>query len=173
MISDSLGPEMDALEVATGTGLIALAIAGAARTVTATDFSEKMIAAAQRKPAPANVTFSVENAMALSFADGSFNAAVVSNALHIMPDPAAALSEIRRVLKPHGLLFAPTFSHGHIKQSSWDFNAGLLKLIGFHTYSRWTPEEFVAFITAHGFTVDRWQVLTAAFPLVYLQAHAR
>lgn len=172
MISGSLGPEMNVLEVATGTGLIALSIAHAARTVTATDFSDKMIAVAQRKPVPANVVFSVADATALTFADASFDAAIISNALHIMPEPAQALAEIRRVLKPGGLLFAPTFSHGHIKQSGWDFNAKLLKLIGFESYSKWTPQELVAFVNTNGFSVDRWQVLRAAFPLVYLQAHS-
>ena len=172
MISEALGPVMDVLEGATGTGLIALSIANAARSVTATDFSDKMIAAAKRKPTPANLTFSVEDATALTFADATFDAAVISNALHIMPDPVRALAEIRRVLKPKGPLFAPTFSHGHIKQSTFDFNAKLLKLIGFESYSKWTPEEFVAFVNANGFSVGRWEVLRAAFPLVYLEAHS-
>ena len=172
MISDSLGPGMDVLEVATGTGLVALGIAGAARSVTATDFSDKMIAVARGKPAPDNVAFSVEDATALSFADASFDAAVISNALHIMPAPAKALAEIRRVLKPDGLLFAPTFSQGHIKRFTWNLNAMMLKLIGFRAYSKWTPEEFVRFVNANGFLVDRWQVLRAAFPLVYLEAHS-
>ena len=38
-----------------------------------------------------------------------FDAAVISNALHIMPEPEKALAEIRRVLKPGGILIAPTF----------------------------------------------------------------
>jgi ubiquinone/menaquinone biosynthesis C-methylase UbiE len=170
-ISGALGPEMDVLEVAAGTGLVALSIADAARTVTATDFSEEMVAAARRKSAPANVAFSVEDATSLSFADATFDAVVVSNALHIMPEPARVLAEIRRVLKADGLLFAPTFSHGHVKRSRWGSNGKLLKLIGFEAYSKWTPEEFVAFVGASGFTVDRWEVLRAAFPLVYLEAH--
>jgi len=172
MISDALGRDMDVLEVATGTGLIGLSIAGAARSVTATDFSEKMIGVAKRKAAQGNVSFSVEDATALSFGDASFDAAVISNALHIMPDPARALAEIRRVLKPKGLLFAPTFSHGHIKQSTFDFTAKLLRLIGCESYSQWTPEEFVAFVNANGFSVGRWEVLKAAFPLVYVEARS-
>ena len=173
MISEALKPDMDVLEVATGTGLIALSIAGAAHSVTATDFSDKMIATAKRKRAPANVTFAVEDATELTFPDASFDAAIISNALHIMPHPTKALAEIRRVLRPGGLLFAPTFSHGHIGQSRWNFNARLLKLIGFESHSKWTPEQFVAFVNANGFSVDRWQVLKAAFPLVYLEAHSR
>lgn len=34
---------------------------------------------------------------------------MIANALHIMPNPDKAISEICRVLKPNGVLFAPTF----------------------------------------------------------------
>lgn len=171
LMSESLDPGMDVLEVATGTGLIALNIAGFVRSVTATDFSPGMIAKASRKAAPANVTFSIEDATRLSFADASFDAVIISNALHIMQDPALVLGNIGRVLKPGGLLIAPTFSHGHLRQSTWDLNAKVLRRIGFETYSKWTPEEYVDFITDNGFRVSRWLVLNAAFPLVYLEAH--
>jgi ubiquinone/menaquinone biosynthesis C-methylase UbiE len=170
-MAEALAPSMEVLELATGTGLIALSIAGSVASVIATDFSEGMIATARKKRAPANVSFSVEDATALTFPEASFDAVIISNALHIMPSPELALSEIRRVLRRGGLLIAPTFSHGHIHQSTWSLNAKFLKLIGFETYSKWTPEEYVAFIADSGFTVNRWQVLRAAFSLVYLEAH--
>jgi len=165
-----LSPDMNVLEVATGTGLIAVNIAAYVRHVEATDFSPKMIEAARKKKTPDNINFSVEDATALSFEDNSFDAAVISNALHIMPDPFKALANISRVLKPKGLLIAPSYSHGHISSSTWNLNAKFLKLIGFETYSKWTPSEYVEFIGQNGFTVERWQVLSAAFPLVYLEA---
>lgn len=171
LMSESLGSDMDVLEVATGTGLIALNIAGSVRSVAATDFSSGMIAKASRKPAPANVTFSIEDATSLSFADASFDAVIISNALHIMQNPRLVLKNIRRVLRPGGLLIAPTFSHGHLRQSTWNLNTRLLRHIGFETYSKWTPEEYVAFISDNGFRVSRWLMLNAAFPLVYLEAH--
>lgn len=170
LMSEVLEPHMRVLEVATGTGLIALSIAQFVRQVEATDFSPKMIKTAKKKTAPSNVNFSIEDATALSFADEAFDAVIISNALHIMPDPEGALANIRRVLKPGGLLIAPTFSHGHLKNSTWNLNAKLLKLIGFETYSKWTPEEYTGFIERHGFIVGRRKVLRAAFPLVYLEA---
>ncbi|MDR1183963.1 MAG: class I SAM-dependent methyltransferase [Coriobacteriales bacterium] len=170
LMADALATDMDVLELATGTGLIALNIANSVRSVTATDYSPGMIETARKKAAPANVTFSVEDATSLSFPDASFDSAIISNALHIMPEPALALFEIRRVLKPGGLLIAPNFTHGHIRGES-RFNALILKLIGFETYSKWTPEEYVAFVADNGFVVDSWQVMRAAFPLVYLEAH--
>ena len=170
LMADSLTPDMEVLEVATGTGLIAIKIAASVRTVEATDFSSKMIEAAKKKRPPDNVRFSVADATALHFGDNSFDAAIISNALHIMPRPEDALTEISRVLKPGGKLFAPSYSHGHISASSWSLNAKFLKLIGFETYSKWTPEEYIAFIRDSGYTVEKWQVLKAAFPLVYLEA---
>ena len=161
---------MDVLELATGTGLIAINIADSVRSIVATDFSPKMIETAKKKRVPGNVYFSVEDATALSFADNSFDAVIISNALHIMPDPELVLENIKRVLKPNGLLIAPNFSHGHLQKSSWNLSVIILKIIGFDTYSKWTPEEYVAFIGQNGFQVGNWQVLKAAFPLVYLEA---
>jgi len=170
LISRALTKEMQVLEIATGTGLIAVNIAESVRSVAATDFSPKMIETAKKKKAPDNVHFSVEDATTLSFSEKTFDAVIISNALHIMPDPGLVLKNIRRVLKPNGLLIAPTFSQGHLSDSTWKLNALLLKLIGFETYSKWKPEEYVEFINHNGFSVQTWRVLKAAFPLVYLEA---
>jgi len=170
MMGNSLTPDMDVLEAATGTGLIAINIAACVRHVEATDFSPKMIEKAKKKKTHGNVHFSVEDATELSFEDSSFDAVIISNALHIMPDPVKVLSDISRVLKPNGLLIAPNYSHGHLRESTWNLNAKILKLIGFETYSKWKPEEYVGFIGQNGFKVMQWQVLNAAFPLVYLEA---
>jgi len=170
LISEALTKEMKVLEIATGTGLIAVNIADSVQSIEATDFSPKMIETAMKKRAPDNVHFSVEDAAALSFSDQTFDAVIISNALHIMPDPVLVLKNIIRVLKPNGLLIAPTFSHGHLRDSTWKLNAFLLKMIGFETYSKWKPEEYVDFINQNGFSVQTWKVLKAAFPLVYLEA---
>ena len=172
LMSKSLSPDMKVLEVATGTGLISLNIAPYVCQVEATDFSPKMIEAAKRKKAPANIRFSVEDATALSFDNNTFDTVIISNALHIMPNPALTLSSISRVLKMGGLLFAPNFTHGHLSDSTWNLNAKFLKFIGFETYSKWKPEEYVEFIGQNGFRVDNWLVMRAAFPLVYLEAHS-
>ena len=170
LISEVLTKDMKVLEIATGTGLIAVNVANSVESITATDFSPKMIETAKKKGAPDNVHFSVDDATALSFPDHIFDAVIISNALHIMPDPVAVLKNIRRVLKPNGLLIAPTFSHGHLRDSTWKLNAVILKMIGFQTYSKWKPEEYVDFINQNGFSVQTWTVLRAGFPLVYLEA---
>lgn len=172
LMSKVLTKEMKVLEIATGTGLMAIHIAGFVKSIEATDFSPKMIETAMKKNIPNNVHFSVEDAAMLSFSDQTFDAVIISNALHIMPTPEAVLSNIKRVLKPNGLLIAPTFSHGHLRNSSWKISTLVLKAIGFETYSKWKPEEYVSFINQNGFTVKSWKVLKAAFPLVYLEAES-
>lgn len=170
MMSNSLDKHMRVLEIATGTGLVAINIASSVSSVQATDFSQKMIDAAMKKSVPENVRFSVEDATSLSFDADTFDAVIISNALHIMPDPQTVLNSIKRVLKPDGLLIAPTFSHGHLRSSTWKLSKFILKMIGFEAYSKWTPEEFVQFVNQNGFCVKSWSVLEAAFPLVYLEA---
>jgi ubiquinone/menaquinone biosynthesis C-methylase UbiE len=61
-------------------------------------------AEASARAASVAVTVSEGEAVPLPFPDGSFDAAVASLVLCSVPDPAAALAELRRVLKPGGEL---------------------------------------------------------------------
>lgn len=54
---------------------------------------------AKKRTSSARLHYSVQNAAHLPYADKSFNAVVISNALHIISEPEKALLEIRRVLK--------------------------------------------------------------------------
>jgi demethylmenaquinone methyltransferase/2-methoxy-6-polyprenyl-1,4-benzoquinol methylase len=93
------------LDVATGTGDVAFAIhAAGAREVIGLDFSPMMIAAAEAKVRDRNspVDFLVGDAMRLPFPNGAFDACTVSFGLRNMPDYAAAIAEMTRVLRPGG-----------------------------------------------------------------------
>ena len=169
MICARLKPTYRVLEIATGTGLIALNVASAVKELVATDFSASMIEQAMRKPCPPNVVFEVQDAIALTYPDRSFDAVIISNALHIMPDPVHALSEIRRVLKSDGVLFAPNFTHKGMSVFS-RLKAGLAKLVGFGVFSEWSPASYLAFLNQCGFSVTNSAVLSASFPLTYAEA---
>ena len=156
------------LELATGTGLIAKNIVGGTARTEATDASPEMIAEARRDNPSAKLHFSVQDMFHLPYADGSFDVIVVANALHIVPEPEKALSEIRRVLKEDGVLVAPTFTHadntffGKVK-------ACFMKLAGFPLYSKWTSREYLEFLRENGWTVRKSAVLKASFPLTYAE----
>ena len=83
------------LELATGTGLIAKHIVNAAAHIEATDASAEMIAEAKRDNRSAKLHFSVQDMFRLPYADKSFDVVIVSNALHIVPQPEKALAEIQ------------------------------------------------------------------------------
>ena len=156
------------LELATGTGLIAKNIVNAAAHIEATDASPEMIIEAKRDNQSAKLHFSVQDMFHLPYADKSFDVAIVSNALHIVPQPEKALVEIRRVLKDDGVLIAPTFTHAE-NSFSGKVRAFFMKLAGFPLYSRWTSEEYLAFLRQNGWTVQKSTVLRASFPLAYAE----
>ena len=156
------------LELATGTGLIAKHIVNAAAHIEATDASAEMIAEAKRDNRSAKLYFSVQDMFRLPYANQSFNVVIVSNALHIVPQPEKALAEIRRVLKDGGVLIAPTFTHAG-NSFSGRAKAFFMKLAGFPLHSKWTSEEYLRFLQQNGWTVRKSAVLKASFPLTYAE----
>ena len=156
------------LELATGTGLIAKNIVRAANHIVATDASEEMIAEARRDNDSSKLHFSVQDMFRLPYADKSFDVVIVSNALHIVPQPEKALAEIRRVLKDDGVLVAPTFTHaGNTLRGR--IRLFFMKLAGFPLRSRWTSEEYLNFLRQNGWAVRKSAVLKASFPLTYAE----
>jgi ubiquinone/menaquinone biosynthesis C-methylase UbiE len=154
------------LELATGTGLIAKHIVNTAAHIEATDASAEMIAEAKRDTRSAKLHFSVQDMFHLPYAEESFDVVIVSNALHIVPQPEKALAEIRRVLKNDGVLIAPTFTHAG-NSFSGKVKAFFMKLAGFPLHSRWTSGEYLCFLRQSGWTVRKSAVLKASFPLTY------
>jgi SAM-dependent methyltransferase len=96
------------LDVACGTGLVTLPLAeqvGASGSVLGTDLSEKMVETTRRRAVAAGLAYVHTQHMgaeALALDDGAFDLAVCSLGLMYVPDPALALREMRRVLKPSG-----------------------------------------------------------------------
>ena len=156
------------LELATGTGLIAKHIVKATAHIEATDASPEMITEAKRRYYSAKLHFSVQDMFRLPYADKSFDVVIVSNALHIVPQPEKALQEIKRVLKDDGVLIAPTFTHAG-NSFSGKVRAFFMKLVGFPLRSKWTSAEYLRFLSQNGWTVRKSAVLKASFPLTYAE----
>ena len=156
------------LELATGTGLIAKNIVNAAAHIEATDASPEMILEAKRDNRSAKLHFSVQDMFRLPYADKSFDVVIVSNALHIVPQPEKTLAEIRRVLKDDGVLIAPTFTHAG-NSFSGKVKAFFMRLAGFPLHSKWTSAEYLRFLSQNGWAVRKSAVLKATFPLTYAE----
>ena len=156
------------LELATGTGLIAKHIVNAAAHIEATDASAEMILEAKRDNQSAKLHFSVQDMFSLPYAGNSFDVVIVSNALHIVPQPEKSLREIKRVLKDDGVLIAPTFTHAE-NSLRGRIKAYFMRLAGFPLHSRWTSEEYLSFLRQNGWSVRKSAVLKASFPLTYAE----
>jgi SAM-dependent methyltransferase len=102
-------PGLRALDVASGAGDPALAIAAAIAAdgghVTATDLVPAMLRQGEALAATrglANVTFQEADAEALPFPDAAFDAVTCRFGVMLVPDAPLALAEMRRVLAPGG-----------------------------------------------------------------------
>ena len=95
-----VGPGSRALDVACGTGDLAIALRGRGADVVGVDFAEKMLEIARRKE-PA-IEFRAGNALALDFPDNSFDAATVGFGARNFDDLDRGLREMARVVKPGG-----------------------------------------------------------------------
>lgn len=93
------------IEVACGPGAIARALAAKVGRVHGVDLTPAMVERARAEAAAAgvgNAEFSVGDATALPFDDGSFAGAVTRLSLHHIPLPQRALEEMGRVVRPGG-----------------------------------------------------------------------
>ncbi len=153
-----LNRDMNVLELSCGTGQLSFRLSSRVRLWEATDFSDKMIAEAKKQGAySSRLHFSVQDATDLPYAPESFDAVMISNALHIIPKPEKAMEEIWRVLKGGGTLFAPTFIHG--ESNGFRFRIRLMSLIGFKTYSKWSADAFVEFVKQYGFEIKERMII--------------
>ncbi len=106
-VVDLAQPRVDelAVDVATGTGHTALAIAPHVRRVVGVDFTPEMLAEAVKLAASrgvANADWVLADAQAMPFADATFDLYTVRAAPHHFLDIEQALRESARVLKPGG-----------------------------------------------------------------------
>jgi demethylmenaquinone methyltransferase / 2-methoxy-6-polyprenyl-1,4-benzoquinol methylase len=111
----ALRPGMKVLDVASGTGDLALSMArvvGPQGLVVATDINEQMLEIGRDRLLDAGVLAPAVrcDAEQLPFADGAFDAVTVAFGLRNMTDKARALAQMRRVLKPGGRLLVLEFS---------------------------------------------------------------
>jgi ubiquinone/menaquinone biosynthesis C-methylase UbiE len=99
-------PGWRALDIATGGGHTALALAPLVREVVASDVTTEMLAAAERfirGRGAANVSFRAAEATALPFADEEFDLVTCRIAPHHFHDCAQFVRETARVLRPGGV----------------------------------------------------------------------
>jgi len=98
-------PDMAVIDVAAGTGALALQAARVAKDVLAVDFSEGMLSVLEeraRAEGIRNVETAVMDGQDLELDDATFDAAFSVFGLMMFPDRAAGFSELARVVRPGG-----------------------------------------------------------------------
>jgi SAM-dependent methyltransferase len=91
------------LEIGVGTGRVALPLAAAGQRLVGVDISAAMLAALRDK-SPGALPLVRADATRLPFRNGSFGGAVVAHVLHLVSDWRAVVGELRRVVRPGGVL---------------------------------------------------------------------
>jgi SAM-dependent methyltransferase len=141
----------DVLDAGSGDGTVASMLAPRCRTVTCLDLSPKVLHAARQRLADLhNVTFAPGDIHALPFPDGQFDHVLLLNVLPYSKEPARALGEAARVLRPGGTLLVSTLAshdHAEITDTYGHVNRGFRPT----TLRRWLAHE------AH-LAVDRCEV---------------
>jgi demethylmenaquinone methyltransferase / 2-methoxy-6-polyprenyl-1,4-benzoquinol methylase len=172
-----VGPAARALDVATGTGDLAIALSrrvGPQGEVIGSDFSEQMLELARRKSDA--VRFEWGNALELGYPDDSFDAVTVGFGARNFSDLRAGLAEMVRVTRPGGRVVVLEITTPRRPPLSWFFRIWfdrMVPLIGrlagdpdAYSYLPSSvrrfpgPEELAGDLATAGLTDVRW-VLTA------------
>lgn len=148
------------LDVCAGTAATSMAIAqkSPAYSVTGIDRSERMLAVAKRKIAASglgNLSIQKADATSLPYPDASFDAVTTSLSLHEFPESVRdeILRELRRVLKPKGLLLIIEWDRPDpgLSRAAFNFFPALFEPRGFKEFLNL---DWKAWLSAHGFTLE-------------------
>ena len=177
-ISDDISGNI-VLEVACGTGLVALKVAEKTSKVYGVDLSVPMIAEAIKKMKEMgieNVEFSVEDAYSLYFYDNMFDTVICNNALHNMKYPKKALFEINRVLKPKGRLIATIVGIGEARK--YKIAMAFYHIFGgkLPTFHKLNLDESANMVSEAGFSIvkkERIKHPEDRMPILYIVARRK
>lgn len=133
-----------ALDVASGTGLVARELAARNLRVVALDQSEAMVARGRKasggSPLEDRIRFVLGRAERLPFPDESFDALTFTYLLRYVDEPQATLVELARVLRPGGVMASLEF---HLPDDPWlyagwlAYTRGVMPAVGWARSNEW------------------------------------
>lgn len=164
------------LEIGCGTGSTALAHAPHAADILAIDFSESMIAIARQKAAAegiTNVAFRTAALEDITDADGTFDAVLALNVVHLLRDPPAAIAQMITHLRPGGVLVLSTPCLGDNMYWMRPLAVMLTTAGAFPTLSFFTRDTLETWLTDAGLTIeDNWQPAGAGKAVFHIARRA-
>lgn len=136
--------EKDVLDVACGEGYGSYLMANVARSVVGVDISDEAVQHALAAYTKANLTFCQGSAIALDFTDASFDVVVSFETIEHLAEQAQMLAEIRRVLRPDGLLVISSPNRPVYSEESREHNEFHVKELDFNEFDELLKTQFSA-----------------------------
>ena len=165
-VAELVPVEARVLDCAAGTGEFSLAAAKRAASVLCTDQSRPMLDRARKKAAKrglTNIRFAQRDVTALSDPDGSFDAVIAANVLHLLPEPETAVRELWRVTAPGGRLILPTYLQGKAG-TAYGAMIKIYQGVGFHYEHAFTPETYRMFLEKLNLAPVALEVISGGVP---------
>lgn len=132
----------DVLDVACGEGYGSFSIASVARSVVGVDISDETIKHASVTYQQSNLTFCQGSAVALQFADASFDVVVSFETIEHLAEQAQMLMEINRVLRPGGVLVISSPNRPIYSEESGEHNEFHVKELDFEEFDTLLRAQF-------------------------------
>jgi O-antigen biosynthesis protein len=134
----------DVLDVACGEGYGSSFMADVARSVIGVDISEEAVQHASSTYTKSNLTFRQGSATALDFADAAFDIVVSFETIEHLAEQAQMLSEIRRVLRPDGVLVISSPNRPVYSEESGEHNEFHVKELDFNQFDELLKAQFMS-----------------------------
>lgn len=159
-----ISPADEVLECACGTGLLTSVIAPRCRSLVATDFSSKMLDRAKKKFGKyPNISFERADVLSLPYPDGSFDAVVAANVIHLLDEPYRALHELERVCRAGGRIIIPTYMNQTDKGTT-NSVSGAIGKAGADFKREFTSDTYRQFFEAAGYTDGEYTLCGGRVP---------
>ena len=143
------------LDVATGTGSLAIALSLNAKEVVGIDLSLQMLDVAKKKKTNDNLSFLQMDASEMSFEDDKFDIVTISLGLHDMPLEirTSVLEEAKRVLKKDGKLYILEYDLPQNKFIGW-CSSRLINTFESKYYLSFIKSELADYLSSFGFKIE-------------------
>lgn len=163
-VKEEISSTDEVLECACGTGLLSGIIAQNAKSLVATDFSEKMLKKASKKHnSHTNIQFQKGNILQIEYPNESFHVVVAANVIHLLEEPFKALAELDRVCKKGGKIIIPTYMNKNNKEKTNVF-ANIVGKAGANFKRQFTFETYKEFIQEAGFENVEYSFIKGKIP---------
>ena len=162
-VANQIDADDNVLECACGTGMFSLPIARRCKSLTATDFADKMLRQAQNKCKDLpNIRFELADITRLNYNDECFDKVVAANVIHLLDNPSAAMSELMRVCKTGGLVIIPTYINESTKAAS--AAAKFFNILGANFKREFSAKTYQEFFKEMGYDVNEYYTAQGRMP---------